>query len=626
MWITQSQIISVNEKSVFNFPLEYTGDSIQLHAGILPDGVSLDPNTGLILGTTPIVNETTLFPFTIRLFNGSEVFDLGLTIVVSNSEPLWITPQQLSTVQQFEYIEKQLEVFDPRTSDLNFTLISGRLPEGLSLLSNGKIVGQILDQTGNYNFTVKETISGLVRNFVLPVSNEIPNSYWSTLAGWIGDIKQGQFFQFQFQSTGNVYELDSNSTLPNGLSLDSSGILFGVYDDTFIGSNKFTVLVDGIPREFLLRSNVIFDQSLLDFSLQTETILIFSMDKNEKSSFTIPNTGVGNIHNYILTNGNLPSGLSIQQNTGHIIGRPTESGLFDFTVEVVNNFGTSIFYFVTMSIRDNNLSLNKISFPLIGDSRKNLHNLITSYIPYSTTFRPSDRNFGLTLQTDMTIFEYSTITSDDMYNTFKNNISLIGKATEFKLLPVQDSNGRKICEAVVLIFEDSNPLPSNTVTSSINTVKDALVNSNSVPFNKFLDWQTNEYQIGQNNTLMIPNHGIETGDIVMFKNQALQPPLTNNTIYYAIKVNNDTISIANTRQFAQSGSRLLINIPSNQTGLIHTRYNGIPLIYCEIGRGISALRYIRSLNFDISSITFRTNFIKVDDEIVFTDEDFVGRI
>ena len=626
MWITQSQIITVNEKSVFNFPLEYTGDLVKLHAGSFPDGVSLDPNTGLIFGTAPIVDKTTAFPFTLRLFSGNEIFDLGLTILVSNNEPMWISPQQLPQIQQFEYVEKQLEIFDPRSSDLNFTMISGRLPEGLTLLSNGKIVGQILDQIGNYSFTVKETISGLVRNFLLPISNETPNSYWITLGGWIGDIRQGQFFQFQFQSTGSVYELDPDSTLPNGLSLDSSGFLSGVYDDTFIGSNKFTVLVDGIPREFLLRSNVIFDQSLLDLSLQTETILIFSMDKNEKSSFTIPNTGVGNIHNYTLTSGSLPSGLAIQQNTGHIIGRPTESGLFDFTVEVINNFGTTIIYFVSLTIRDNNLSMNQISFPLTGDSKKNMHNLITSYIPYDTTFRPSDRNFGLTLKTDIELFEYSTISSNGLYNTFKNNISLVGKATGFKLLPVQNSNGRKVCEAVVLIFEDSNPLPSNTVTSSMNTVKDVLITNNNVPFNRFLDWQSNEYQIGQNNTLRIVDHGIETGEIVMFKNQALQPPLTNNTIYYAIKVNNDLIALASTKQFAETGTRLTINIPSNQTGMIHTRYNGIPIIYCNIGRGILALRYLRSLNFDISSITFRTNFMKIDDEMVFTDEDFVGRI
>lgn len=626
MWITQNKTVFGNEGENFNLFLEYTSGTPFLLSGEIPEGLIFDSSIGQIFGTLPIVNTTTTFPITFRLKSGSDVYDLAINIVVTNNTPIWVTEPQLSPQPQFEFIDLQLEVFDPRSTNITYSIIQGELPKSLNINPDGRITGLLTDPIGQYSFTVRANEPNIIQTFIFTISNDPPEPYWSTLSGWVGNTIKDQFFSFQFKSNGSTYAVDPLTPLPAGLSLTSTGFLSGVPVTTTIGNIEFNIIVDNtVKRSFFIRSNVVFDISFLDLTTQVDQNISLTIDQDEISYLKIPNTGIGNIQTFEIVDGNLPSGLTIQNNTGLLLGKSNESGIFTFTVEVQNNFGTKILYFVSLTVKPNVISGKKLSIPLLQENKRLVHNIITSYIPYNTIFRPSDINFGLNKYSNIDLFQYTNMSSDEVYEMFKDKIGISAHGNKFKLLPVQNNEGNKICETVVLLFKDSNEIPSNNKTLSMNSIKNELISNNKVPSTIFFNWQTNEYTYDGNN-LLINDHDIETGQVVMFKNQGLQPPLQNNIAYYAIKIDNDRLRLARTRSFAFDNIAIDINIPDTPTGLLHVRYNAIPIIYCKTGLGSISLRHLQSLNINVNDITFNTTNLILDDEMIMLDGNFPRRL
>lgn len=310
VWITPAGSLGTIPEGVFyTVPLVATDpiDTVyyEVLAGTLPPGVYCDPNTGIIAGVPLQVAASTTSKFAIRAYTtqviaGKRVIKalsdrtFELTVAV-NSNPQFITPNG----QIAEYFDGtqvsglQVNYTDPGgTTDLVITLVSGSLPPGLKISSNGLISGYIepnttsngamagFDVTGetydeypfdfstqsvsaNYSFTLRvasPVASNLGTFSIFVVSRNAmtaddtyftaDNTYITADAtpvripillntpGSLGNVRNNSFYAYQFDGLdfdGDQvkYAITPIPTIPPGLTLDPvSGWLYGFIPDT----------------------------------------------------------------------------------------------------------------------------------------------------------------------------------------------------------------------------------------------------------------------------------------------------------------------------------------------------------------------------------------------------------
>jgi len=121
-----------------------------LSAGSLPDGLTLDPDTGRISGVpvTPGLSAFSVQVVDANFATGAQ--DLSITI---NPAPLVIQTASLPDAPANQSYNQVLQA-SGGIPPYNWTIISGALPPGLSLLPNGTIAG-IPTRQWKYTFTVE---------------------------------------------------------------------------------------------------------------------------------------------------------------------------------------------------------------------------------------------------------------------------------------------------------------------------------------------------------------------------------------------------------------------------------------------------------------------------------------
>ena len=168
------------------------------------------------------------------------------------AQPIWTTPAgTLDEIDEGVSYTKSLIATDSDADPLTYSVIAGSLPQGLSLSSAGVITGfptEVVQRTEK-QFVVRVTDGTykVDRTFKLFVQgSDAPT--WTTPAGSLGTIADGQYFSYQLLASdtdGDIkfYQIDSGN-LPTGVSLNTStGLLSGViapvalesFDSTQIG-------------------------------------------------------------------------------------------------------------------------------------------------------------------------------------------------------------------------------------------------------------------------------------------------------------------------------------------------------------------------------------------------------
>lgn len=634
-WNTpQNTIIYVNEGESFIYFLDSSGGSSNpvLISGELPAGLVYDSTQEKISGVPQFVKQTTAYPLTFRLSDNSNVNDLAINIVVVNSEPVWITQSNLGSFQQNNFIDLQFEIFSPSSTEdeIIYNIKAGTIPDGLTLTPSGKLSGLLTSQTGNYEFTITTNI-GIEKTFSFEVSNTLTNKpYFTTLEGWVGNIIKDQFFSFQFESSeqsNSVYAADQSS-LPDGLSLSSNGLLSGVPSSDEIKNVSFDVTIDGdVTKTFYVRQNILIQDS--DIEIQTESYN-YTIIEDEPSSIMFAPASNGNVHIFTIVDGDLPDGLELQTYTGLITGKVSKgtTGSFNVTIEVTNNIGGNKEFDVSVIVLENtSYTENKIGVMISGDSAFNVRKVYTGYnIPYNKLYRPSDKNFGLTKTTNINYIRYIRDTKQEVIDKLKNRISSFGQPYKFKTVPVQDSNGKQICDCILLMMTDDNKNGRNFNGKKMSSL-DILNEDIDSPNLNCYNWQSDFYTV-RSETFEITDHDFYTGKKLYFKNQNIRNPLLNNTPYYAVVIDNNNIKIAETRSLAiQKRSIDLNGSLNNRKGILHTSHNAIPIAYVDIGEGKNIIPNLTSQYQDLfENMKFSTNFVIYNDGLLYHDEDVYRRL
>ena len=202
----------------------------------------------------------------------------------SNRRPIFKTASDLGTFRHDNaaVIKIDVEDFDPLQTSLEYSIISGAMPSGLSInINSGEIYGTLARQVAietNYTFTIRanRVVSTGVnvftdQIFTMKVIGEIDIGIAFTTPTIVGtltaDIPSTLSFSAVAEETNRIltYSLTSGS-LPTGITLSPQGNLIGTIDPSdFTDSTRaytFTVTVSdqyqsaATSKEFTLNINI----------------------------------------------------------------------------------------------------------------------------------------------------------------------------------------------------------------------------------------------------------------------------------------------------------------------------------------------------------------------------------
>jgi fibronectin type 3 domain-containing protein len=203
----------------FNYQVIANHNPVSFVAAPLPDGVTINPSTGLISGTP---TETGTFTTTLSAINygGTNTSTLGLTVILEDS-PTITSPLAVSATNAYAFNYQITATHNP----VSFT--AGTLPQGLIFNASTGLISGTPTQTGgpidvpisaiNYGGTDSETLAITV----LPTPPSVINGVLTATG------TNGSPFSYQIQASNNPTSYAA-SGLPVGLSVDpTSGIISG---------------------------------------------------------------------------------------------------------------------------------------------------------------------------------------------------------------------------------------------------------------------------------------------------------------------------------------------------------------------------------------------------------------
>ena len=343
------------------------------YSGNFPEGLTLDPNTGIISGI-PVAIDT--YNFTINATDAHSIQGSALYTLLITGD-IFLTPSNSALpTAQINTAYSQTIVAHDGIEPYTYSLQTGYLPTGLSLNpSTGVISGTTSDHDGTYPVTVQATDSygnQGARNYQLVVSGNLdfsnpPGSSLTTAT--LG----GQYNYTLIASGGKPpykYSISSN-TLPPGLKLanSSTGVISG--RPTTVGTYTFTISASDSNTPALtgsrLVSLVVTQLSITPSSSTPPYVLPRAYGGIAYSQQISANNCVGGC-TYAISAGTLPPGLTICQSTasgctpGLISGVPTTSDNYPFSVTATDTLGEQGVAAYSLSVDNPEITISP--FPL----------------------------------------------------------------------------------------------------------------------------------------------------------------------------------------------------------------------------------------------------------------------
>ncbi|MBI1761527.1 MAG: putative Ig domain-containing protein [Acidobacteria bacterium] len=309
-------------------------------SGTLPPGLTLTNGT---LQGTPSTAGT--FNFTLTATDANHCTGMQSYALTINCLNVIVSPASLpggligaAYSQQLTAAYDELPARPARfasTTGFTFSLLSGTLPQGLTLTADGLLAGT-LTTTGAFNFTVKATdgSNGCAGTQAYSLTITCPTLTLSpaTLPNPQPGVAYNQ--TLSVQPAGGSYSFTiSSGTLPQGLSLSAAGALTGTTTQTGTFNFRFTVTSFGGQcsgfRDY---------QLTVGCPVITLSDVLTNAQPGAAYNQTINVTPSGS-YTFSLAGGGLPSGVTINAQTGALTGTLQQAGTFNFTIKALNTNG-----------------------------------------------------------------------------------------------------------------------------------------------------------------------------------------------------------------------------------------------------------------------------------------------
>lgn len=237
-------------------------------------------------------------------------------------------------------------------SPYSFTVVSGQLPSGLSIDSNGRISG-IPNYALPYTFTLVAQDADnrqVSRQYSITVD---PDSALTIATTAISDGRVGTAFSANLSATGGTAAYTwsiSTGSLPPGVTLSGSQL---VGTPTTAGTYSYTIKVTDAAGRTASRafSNVIAAAGGTPTPTATLRILSSTLPNATVGTwygYTFGGTGGAMPYTWFLQSGSVPPGLTVEG--GSIYGTPTLAGWYSFTVKLNDAHGTSATQSFTLQV------------------------------------------------------------------------------------------------------------------------------------------------------------------------------------------------------------------------------------------------------------------------------------
>ncbi|WEK06206.1 MAG: putative Ig domain-containing protein [Candidatus Devosia phytovorans] len=302
-------------------------------SGALPDGLSLDPQSGLISGTPRVVAEAE-FTVTATDANG---FSASLPISLAVAQVFTVTlPQELADGRQAQPYGQTLAA-SGGTAPYSYAITGGALPAGLELdPQTGAISGTPVDGGSSaFSLTASDAngVSGTA-DYVLVVAQAATLVPETALESPVAGTPYRQVLAVSGGRSPYRFALVSGA-LPAGMTFDAaSGTIAGT--PTEAGVFGFVIAISDAEGDSVTQSFV------LDVEAPSVTVVLDLPQAGSNAPFqgTVLVSGGAQPFQFALS-GALPAGLTFDPQSGGISGTPTEAGSFPISIIATDANGFS---------------------------------------------------------------------------------------------------------------------------------------------------------------------------------------------------------------------------------------------------------------------------------------------
>ena len=316
----------------------YTGGaptSWMITNGVIPNGLSLHPSTGEIIGT-PLDVTTSTVTLTIRASNPAGFITTTVDIDVQDEAPSSIAyPGSPYTFTKNDAVTGATPTYTAG-APTSWAITAGTIPAGLSVdSSTGEIIGTpttVTTSTVTLTIEASNAAGSASTTVDIDVQDEAPSSITypgSPYTFTKNDAVTGATPTY----TGGAPTswMITNGVIPNGLSLHpSTGEIIGTPLDVTTSTVTLTIRASN-PAGFITTT--------VDIDVQDEAPSItypgspFTFTKNTAVSGVIP-TNVGGVIDTWSMTGTLPNGLTFNNLNGEITGTPLDVTPTSVTVTI----------------------------------------------------------------------------------------------------------------------------------------------------------------------------------------------------------------------------------------------------------------------------------------------------
>jgi hypothetical protein len=299
-------------------------------SGQLPPGLAVDSSAGRLAGT-PVAAGT--FTFSVQLTDAASQ-STSRSCSVSVSPVFSIVTDTLPDATMRATYSQTLSVVGG-TGPYRWDLTSGSLPPGLGLDSSSGNVSGVPSQVGTFSFTITATDSHgaqAQRAYRIAVGAGLTIAACPANSASIGAP-----YTATLEAVGGVLPVRwtiSSGSLPAGLGLATdTGVISG--SPTATGASTFTLQVADASGAATTRACSMTISGQL--SIGTASFANGSVG----SPYSENATAIGGTapYTWTLSDGTLPSGLTLNSATGSISGLPVQTGSSSFTLHVVDAGG-----------------------------------------------------------------------------------------------------------------------------------------------------------------------------------------------------------------------------------------------------------------------------------------------